>query len=411
MLSSAGFNETWLIQTVQDGINGNKPEEVNHITCKPLSNEGQNLICDLWEIKIAFKTISGVDKIVSLIAKTTKNIASDKEEMEDISSNRTETIVYQKVLNQFEKVVIEFDDKREKLWPNFIGYLPYTVILMENLKERNFDILNHTEWMNFDHSLLAMRGLGRFHALSKVLLERGVIPEEFIDRYVVGRKSDLTEKFFQGGLSVLAKCMVAKKGGWRTVASSEELGRRIEKIIPSAIDRLDSIYMEHDRKFDVLNHGDMKSSNILFEHTEYSSKPIALKFIDFQLCHVNSFIWDLLYLLFTTTRPSVRREHLHQLIEAYYESYTDNMRTFKCDDEALSKENIFEEYNRTLLAGFLLITVMSPVNRATKENALDLEKLFTHPPEEVLKEVLFTNESYVKEMESDIKYFSEVGVI
>ena len=99
-------------------------------------------------------------------------------------------------------------------------------------------------------------------------------------------------------------------------------------------------------------HGDYWNNNFMF-HYDANGLPDALRMVDFQIVRIGHPLNDLLYFLYSSTRPELREEHLMGLLRLYF-------LTLKADLELLGYPldyswNEFEEdYKKRSRAGFLL---------------------------------------------------------
>lgn len=74
-------------------------------------------------------------------------------------------------------------------------------------------------------------------------------------------------------------------------------------------------------------HGDYWSNNILFKYEPNGErcageKPMNVKMVDFQIARISHPMSDLLYLLYISTSPQVRKERLENWLELYFRVLT-----------------------------------------------------------------------------------------
>ncbi|CAB0011722.1 unnamed protein product [Nesidiocoris tenuis] len=124
---------------------------------------------------------------------------------------------------------------------------------------------------------------------------------------------------------------------------------------------------------------------------------------------MNSFIWDVEYFLNTSVVPKVKREKRPLLLKAYHEALVKNLEFYQYSGYIPTLEDV-ENESRRIEYGHFAISTFTPVMSSESTNALDMEKLMTHPPEEVIRREVF-NASTVKEnLGEDLKYFATVDL-
>uniref|UniRef100_A0A146KWR4 CHK kinase-like domain-containing protein n=1 Tax=Lygus hesperus TaxID=30085 RepID=A0A146KWR4_LYGHE len=399
----------WLGRLLKKHYKDEEPADIINVNVEPAVPKGENYASIVMRVKINILTHSGSRKTVSLIVKSAVTSEGAKEVFKEFPDFKYETKMFITTLKQMEALMEEFEDKRDTLWATLYGYEPYSIMVLEDLKEKNFALIDRTGWQDLDHSLLVLRSLGRYHAMTKVLIGRGLIDQSDKGHYFAGVNSPVMTKLFNGGVHMLSKALINKLGSWP--AGWEDIGKRIQKQKDVLCNTLEELYINYDKKFDVLNHGDVWSSNMMFKKMEYTNIPVAVKFVDYQTPNLGSFMWDVIYFLHTSVKPSIRRPNVEVLLKAYHESLTDNLKFFKFQGDIPSFEDVKNEASRLRPAAFAFFSVIMPITVASTNEAVDFDKIATHPPEDVFNQEIFTEEKFVKEIADDLKDFVKLGVI
>lgn len=398
-----GLSQNWLKCAVETTFQETLLGDLVNVEVKPLSVDPSNFTSEVKRIKMIFTNGKSRKRELMLIVKVNKVMETDSEEMEAIVNNKTEIVMYDHVLKHMEILMAEFDDRRGLLWPKLYGQVPYSVLLLQDLEDQMYFVKYKSSWLDEEHSFLTLRSLGRFHAMSKILIKRGIIGEEYRNVYALGKKNPHQEKCLQGTLHLLAKIMMRKGGRWKSEASSEEWGRLWNKQKPFVSDKMDEAYMNYDKRFEVLNHGDFRSSNIVYKTIEYTNRPSDVKFFDFQLTHINSFIWDIIYLFSLSIDPDFRRKNRTRLLEAYQQSLSDNLKFFGWDGYIPTRDDVHNEATRMAFVEFIFMACITPVVTSVRDKAYQMDKVASHPPEEVFDEELFGDDYFVDAIVDDFK--------
>uniref|UniRef100_A0A023F6M2 Putative ecdysteroid kinase n=2 Tax=Triatoma infestans TaxID=30076 RepID=A0A023F6M2_TRIIF len=392
-----------------------KKSRENHISSiirvdeKPTMEEGENYLSLIMRYRLEIVRSSGEKSVKYIIIKMQPPSETKTNFSKEVSLFINEIKMYSIVLKSMKTLMEEFEDRRETLWCEMIAYTPYDMIALDDLKDQNFVIINRSETLDFDHSMLVMRTLGRYHAMSKILLKRSVIYPYDFPSFIFCRPL-LVNICFISSLTVLEE---AVKRSWGAKWSHlPEILRKVKSQIHEKIAKLSPI---DKTRFNVLNHGDCWKNNMLFKHIEGTKIPCAIKYIDFQLSHYNSFAWDLTYFLYNCTRPDIRRAKFKELLTAYHQSLVYNLKYFNyAEDNGIPTfDQILAEMERLEIFGFLLLTSVHAMTTADTAETVDLEKMLKNldNPFVGLNIDIFSRPKYRESIEDDIHNFIKNGII
>ncbi|KAK9512741.1 hypothetical protein O3M35_001101 [Rhynocoris fuscipes] len=269
--------------------------------------------------------------------------------------------MYSEILPMMENLVHEFPVHQDTLWPHCLGHLDSTKIVLEDLKELGYRNANRETGMDYDEASMAIKNLARFHAMSVILIERGMLNTNDFSRFVFGGDfeaiNDLIVNSFKSLHHVIC---TAWSDEWRDIID------RLGKLSEIAVDQLKEI-RNCETAFKVLNHGDPWVNNMMFKYSNGSTKPESVKFVDFQLSHYDSFAFDLHYFLST----SVSYEVLFvsdRLILEYTETLGKCLRNMG-HLEVPSFNEIMNEMKRTEFFGLFAAITVAPVVCAPSQYA------------------------------------------
>jgi hypothetical protein len=245
-----------------------------------------------------------------------------------------------------------------------------SLIVLEDIQKSGYRLgRNNSLLMDFDHIVLALEGLARFHALSYAMKKK--YPQSFYSRVVQkvkkGKKyhaeNNAKEQMYAhayfkslqfAALQPLE--MFALK--YLNTDHKYSLGaERLNTLLQDTVGLIRLLLIPKE-PLAVLCHGNFNMKNILFRY-DTNKKPTAVKFTDFQNVHYASPAVDLSLLLFLNASPELRAESWVHLFSAYHRTLLKAVSEFlDCPEKALlpeySIEAFEEEFSRHAVYGYIL---------------------------------------------------------
>ncbi|XP_075227516.1 uncharacterized protein LOC142327975 [Lycorma delicatula] len=188
-------------------------------------------------------------------------------------------------------------------------------IILEDLKKKGYRLSTEKVFLDYEHCSLAMKQLGKFHALSYMKKQYGLsellpITEKIQDKWTKESLSNFQLMF-----------LLCAKRGIQPLIDRGESVELLKSLLNEYNDILE-LYGNLVRPVEpeaVLCHGDFNRNNILFKYDEYHH-PTGLKLIDLQLPRYSSPVIDLSFFLLMNTTHTLRKEHLNDLLDIYKKS-------------------------------------------------------------------------------------------
>ncbi|KAK9512734.1 hypothetical protein O3M35_001098 [Rhynocoris fuscipes] len=376
------------------------------IKSEPAVPGGENFLSAVQRVTAEVMLGSGVKRTISVIVKGTVEAGPTSDLTSGMGFFDSESKVYSHILKGMEDLMEEFGDKRGLLWCDIYGYSP-TMIVFEDLKRSDFKVTDRTECLDLAHSKLAIRSLARLHAMSKILLKRKYFTADDLKPYPIVANIKFAEKLYGNGLRVLAREVKTWGSEWQDIAT------RLEKYANVLASKMSALSVVDETKFNVMNHGDPWICNFMFMYDPYENRPIAMRMIDFQFSHYQSYVWDLLFFMYTSLRGDFRRKHYKEYLSEYAKRLREDLLFYKYpEDEIPTVDDVYKEVERAqgLAVGFGLIS--HAILTTTVKNALDLDKCMNEDGDIAagFNVEMFRN-NYKDEMGPDIKLFAENGII
>jgi hypothetical protein len=258
-----------------------------------------------------------------------------------------------------------------------------SLIVLEDFQDSEYRFGgNDSMLLDFDHIVLALESLARFHALSYAMKKRD--RQSFyscvVHKVKNGKKFCAADKanelmYAHAYLQCLQFAALqpleifATKfldGGQKYISGV----RRLNMLLEDTAGLIRKLLIPQE-PLAVLCHGNFNMLNILYRY-DANNKPSAVKFIDFQDVHYASPAVDLTVFLFLSASPDLRAESLDDLICVYHQTLLKAMSEFlDCPEKDLLPEYSLDAFRREfsthavygyiLTAAYVTAAVSAPV--------------------------------------------------
>jgi len=225
-------------------------------------DEDAGFVSTLYRVEITYLTNRAV-KIHSLIVK----VPSVNEKLNDIVGVDAYD-VQNKEMEFFEKVAPEFKrilkliGEDENVFPEVIAVDRVNEsIVFEDLAVRKFFMADNKKRLDVDHIKKALQKLAKMHAASLVVYENNPNAFDYFDTGMFSRRIHAFNGFYETTFQVLIDEMKAWKG-------YEHYAMKLDKIKGSMIENGLRAFDCDAGDFHVLNHGDVRGNNIMFNYAE-----------------------------------------------------------------------------------------------------------------------------------------------
>lgn len=194
------------------------------------------------------------------------------------------------------------------------------VLALEDLTKRGYLLKDEVQW-NLKQSVLLLSELAKFHAASVKLHQKNPSLLKPASGATLFRE-DVVVAIKNRVYPYLMPILKAEKVNERVIQKFAEYNHQIDhKSIFEIANRL--------RQFQVLNHGNLKSNNLLLKYE--SGRPVSIKIIDYQTYFWHSPIFDLLFFFILVIDYDVFEQHNDELIDMYLNTLNDNLQNVGCN--------------------------------------------------------------------------------
>ncbi|BES95779.1 transferase activity, transferring phosphorus-containing groups [Nesidiocoris tenuis] len=375
---------------------------------EPAVQKGENWSSIVLRAKFRVVLGSGRETTKFAIIKKIVEIEEQAKLLSDLAVFKVETKIFTEVIFHMRRLMDEYQDRGDILWCELIGYNPYDTIILEDLNHENFRVANRKDNLDLAHSLLVLKSLGRFHAMSRVLLNRGLISSDDLKPMYMTSDSTYTSHVIKGGLTQASQVMASS---WPL--EWKDASDRIASDVEGSVRRLQELAKITDETFVVLNHGDTWNCNLMFKYSPLNeTEPIALRFIDFQLCHYNSYAFDIVYFIYSSMKPDERRSNIELFFETYHQSLISTLEFYGHSDGAPTLDDVRSEVERLEYFAFVVLTCVYPVVSADRTDAFDMDKI-SHETDysTAYNPEIFKTDQYMDAVCEELRTYIGSGVI
>ncbi|XP_058119619.1 uncharacterized protein LOC131284805 [Anopheles ziemanni] len=374
---------------------------------RPATEAGDNYASVLYRVAVSVQ-VHGSEghTTVSLIVKALPKFGLTDELIQQMNLFPKEMTMYGKVLPSLEQLYHQRGRTDVMFGPRCLkhGTEPTDVIVMEDMRDRDFRLVNRRQGMDMDHTLTVLRCMAQFHAASVVYYgQRG--PSE--QRLLEGMFAEKGRKMHEQLQAMQSAFMYMVVSGW------SEKGKFFANLMKHwGMDMFDAslkVSRADPQKFNVLNHGDMWCNNIMFHYTtDNAIDEIVL--IDYQISFWSSPAIDLLYFLMTSVNSDLRLPQLDYFIRYYHEQLMENLNFLDYTEKRPTLKELHSDVIGHGLFGFVIALTLLPVvllektDDASMDLMLDMGEAGAN-----FKLKLYNNPEYVRQMTQIMEHFYNLG--
>lgn len=372
---------------------------VTNISAKPATSKGDNYASDMYRVTVKYTQKEGktrVNKETSIVCKF-EPLEEDarREAIMSMGIFENEIFMMSNSLRKMQQML------GTRLGANVLYFRmerPVCLIL-EDLARLGFRMADRFRGLDFDHSKLTLQSLGKFHAASVALCEKEPKLKTVYQKGILYEGMPTEFKFFF--ISAI-KALGDDLANWpQDVKRYQD---KVKKFAEVVYDRGIAALQRNDDEFNVINHGDSWTNNMMYRYDE-NSKPVQHVFVDYQMSIYTSPAIDLLYFLNATVQNEVNTENL---IEEYVNTLTSTMKRLGCKTAPPTVKDIKRYMRERIAWGMVAAATVLPFTLMDKSQVVSIDELikkkdtFDYPGTK--------NPMYRKVMAERLAKFEEAGV-
>lgn len=308
--------------------------KISDFNITPASKKGDHYATVIYRILINYfssKTNSDMKK--SIILKTEPYVEGNKKDaMSNADVFPVEIRMYSETLPEIQKALDSIGDET-MFAPKLLYHSmrPAKMLIFEDISPSGFDTIK-----NFGVgdvlSKLAFHRLGQMHAVSMVLNQRS----DNISSY---KQSIFHLNFGGEGLYFWREFLKSLTDEIRTWPGYETYVEKLETIISTCNDQAKEMFKVNapNEGYNVLNHGDFHSKNMMFKNMD--SKDADIMLLDFQICYYGTPAIDLYMGLYMVTTCEDKEE----FIQYYYKVFSETLEKLKYSEKIPTYDDLKNE--------------------------------------------------------------------
>ncbi|XP_020811422.1 uncharacterized protein LOC110186558 [Drosophila serrata] len=332
------------------------------------STAGENYATIMLRVHIEVELKDGKTKKVSYMVKLPHLNESYKEMLEHTNIFDIERTMYSEVVPEMEAlykeagVDIRFGAKSYDFKNAETDY-----VVLEDLGIKGFKNANRLEGLDQAHTERVLLKLAQWHAASAVrVATKGLYPEIVLQGYFKEESRPMMGAMLDGmGTRFITSCA--------TYENNELYIDKVKALKPVYVDKCFEFAKVDPNEFNVLNHGDSWSNNIMFQYDAFG-KIKEVYMVDYQIPKYGTVAQDLLYFLLSSTKLEDKLSKFDYYIKVYHDNLVEHLKILKYTKPIPSLRDIhlalfkYGFFGYTVAIGVMAIVLLEPTDVASFEN-------------------------------------------
>uniref|UniRef100_A0A1L8DYH9 Putative ecdysteroid kinase n=1 Tax=Nyssomyia neivai TaxID=330878 RepID=A0A1L8DYH9_9DIPT len=371
------------------------------------TSENAGYASDMFFVDIKYtKESGGRGQLLRIIIKV-KPVSEMRRSVLNTMYKR-EIIIYRDVLPKIRKILSD-NTIHTEIAPQCLITQdePITLLALENLAGMGYSSADIRQGLDFNQTKSILGKLAAFHACSVVINER--YPELFVPFHDPTISHHPDQENFVIFFRVGVRGLLAELSTWK---GHEEMVKKLTKLEATIVDKGVEVYKWHKNTFNVLNHNDVWTSNMIFKHNNDGTIEDTL-LLDYQLCNWGSPGIDLNFLFYGSVQDHVRRNKLHELIQHYHSVMAEILTKSNYATEKIpSLDDIVKEMARTGFHGVNAALCLRPMAMMPPREDTQMETFLADNAEGVaFRRHVYGNPDYRRFIEPLLQEFDNLGYL
>ncbi|XP_073842682.1 uncharacterized protein [Musca autumnalis] len=376
---------------------------------QPALAAGENYATLMLRVYVTVSLLDGTTKDLSYMLKVAHDNKEMKEMLQHINFFQVENSVYNEIIPEMEEMY-------RKAGVNVsIGPKAYRMaeeapadyyVLLEDLRPLDYKNANRLECLDMEHTKAVLRLMAQFHAASAV---RYLLKGEYSEKFNRDLDTPMTRGFMQQMFSSFKKPFLENM---KHFENGDKYYDAMENFFDCCIEEFIQGRKPNPEHFNVLNHGDSWSNNILFKYDSVGKLEDVL-YVDFQNTNYGSPAQDLFYFIISSTQVDIKISKFEYFINYYHQQLVEHLNLL-----AYPKEKIpsLRELHKQLICygswasstAFMTmgIVLLDPTDNAKFENFMGEEKESVD-----FKNAMYNNPRYIKHINEVLPWLYNHGYL
>ncbi|KAH8307823.1 hypothetical protein KR059_000316, partial [Drosophila kikkawai] len=240
-------------------------------------------------------------------------------------------------------------------------------VALEDLGMRGFKNANRLEGLDQTHTERVLLKLAQWHAASAVrVATKGPYPEDLIIGFFKDDNRPMMTEMTRSLGEKFLKCCATYEG-------NEAYIEKVKELQPVIMDKMFEMAKVDPTEFNVLNHGDSWSNNIMFQYDAFG-KIKEVYMVDYQLPKYGTVAQDLQYFLLSSTKFEDKLSKFDYYIKMYHSYLVEHLKILKYSKPIPSLRDIHlslfkhGSFGFSVATGVMAGVLLDPTEKASFEN-------------------------------------------
>uniref|UniRef100_A0A1A9VBG8 CHK domain-containing protein n=1 Tax=Glossina austeni TaxID=7395 RepID=A0A1A9VBG8_GLOAU len=373
---------------------------------------GENYATIMLKVEAEVMLKDGLTDDLSYMLKISHSGEHLPEDFKHFNVFEVENGMYKEIVPEFERMYAKVGRKIR------FGAKSYTLatqeehVLLEDLRRYGFKNVKRQDCLDLEHLKNALEKVAQWHAASAVMVQQKGMFDMKYRRGMLneGGKELLRTMLDDSGRYILKN--ITKLEGHEeyydeVVKSNYSLKKIYQLFILFVFQRtffskFTETFFENahvdPKEFNVLNHGDYWSNNIMFQYAPDGSIKSTLP-VDFQVTRYGSPAQDLLYLIFSSARLDIKISKFDYLIKFYHQNLIENLIILNYSQALPTLREVQQMLIKYGLWAMVPIAVTLPIVLCEPSEKASLDSLVGHADNsQEFKDLLYSNEVFLKHL-------------
>lgn len=282
------LNKDYLTKILRNYFGKSSSFKVERMVVKSLGGNGDSFASLMFRLIIDFSINKKDVKTMSVVLKTLPllDVALEKLGSDHYNVQNKEMEMYNKIVPRM-KELLEIAGESPNFAPQCYGIdLEHDVMVLEDLALSKFVMADRIKQLDLEHALLSLRLIARFHAASAFMVDENRKTFKLFNSGFFSRETDAFHVLFES----ICDALVDEVATWD---GYEYYAKKLPSVRRNLIEYSRRCFDCDDDDFLVLNHGDLWTTNLMYNYDE-NGRPTDAKIIDFQFSWVGSPTIDLI---------------------------------------------------------------------------------------------------------------------
>uniref|UniRef100_A0A336MJB6 CSON013154 protein n=1 Tax=Culicoides sonorensis TaxID=179676 RepID=A0A336MJB6_CULSO len=291
-----------------------------------------------------------------------KTILSDPNTAKTISDTNVyvkELLMYDTILPKCQKLLHSVDDSDSFFYPAIHVDFKNKTIIFNDLTTEGYRIADRIAGLDQNHIELVINKIAKFHACSMVLMEQS---NDFYPKLTdsIIKDDEIGHTFFKK----MFKSCIEEIREW---VQYEKYLIKLEKIYELLLKQGEETYMTSKFTSNVILHGDLWTSNIMFTYDNSNTVPENAILIDYQIVCYGPPVLDIIQFFMTSTK--LKYNKFLDVLKLYHSELLKSLKKMKYQSIRPTLFNLYCQYNEKRFFEIFNIIVLYPimVNIQTKD--------------------------------------------